>query len=173
MCFDLGGPVNKAAYAFAVAGLNVNDPATLRIMAAVMAAGMVPPLAMALASTVLRPKLFSEAERENGKAAWLLGSAFISEGAIPFAAADPLRVIPSMMAGGAVTGALIMAFDVTLSAPHGGIFVFFAVGGIGWFLVSLAAGTVVAALAVVGAKEFFRKGPSDAELDPEIVPAAA
>ena len=89
MCFDLGGPVNKAAYAFAVAGLNVNDPATLRIMAAVMAAGMVPPLAMALASTVLRPKLFSEAERENGKAAWLLGSAFISEGAIPFAAADP------------------------------------------------------------------------------------
>ncbi len=88
MCFDLGGPVNKAAYAFAVAGLNVNDPATLRIMAAVMAAGMVPPLAMALASTVLRPKLFSEAERENGKAAWLLGSAFISEGAIPFAAAD-------------------------------------------------------------------------------------
>lgn len=82
---------------------------------------------------------------------------------------------PSMMAGGAVTGALIMAFDVTLSAPpHGGIFVFFAVGGIGWFLVSLAAGTVVAALAVVGAKEFFRKGgPSDAELDPEIVPAAA
>src|SRR6476661_1910345 len=93
MCFDLGGPVNKAAYAFAVAGLNVNDPASLRIMAAVMAAGMVPPLAMALASTVLRPKLFSEAERENGKAAWLLGSAFISEGAIPFAAADPLRVI--------------------------------------------------------------------------------
>ena len=72
-----------------------------------------------------------------------------------------------------LSGALIMAFDVTLSAPHGGIFVFFAVGGIGWFLVSLAAGTVVAALAVVGAKEFFRKGPSDAELDPEIVPAAA
>ncbi|MGC0363690.1 PTS system fructose-specific IIC component [Rhodococcus sp. 27YEA15] len=160
MCFDLGGPVNKAAYAFAVAGLNVNDPATLRIMAAVMAAGMVPPLAMALASTVLRPKLFSAAERENGKAAWLLGSAFISEGAIPFAAADPLRVIPSMMAGGAVTGALIMAFDVTLSAPHGGIFVFFAVGGIGWFLVSLAVGTVIAAIAVIGAKELIRKKPT-------------
>ncbi|MCE4268583.1 PTS fructose transporter subunit IIABC [Rhodococcus globerulus] len=173
MCFDLGGPVNKAAYAFAVAGLNVDDPASLRIMAAVMAAGMVPPLAMALASTVLRPQLFSEAERENGKAAWLLGAAFISEGAIPFAAADPLRVIPSMMAGGAITGGLIMAFDVTLSAPHGGIFVFFAVGGIGWFLVSLAAGTVVAALAVIGAKQFIRSGPTDAELDPEIVPAAA
>lgn len=163
MCFDLGGPVNKAAYAFAVAGLNVNDPATLRIMAAVMAAGMVPPLAMALASTV-RPGLFSEAERENGKAAWFLGAAFISEGAIPFAAADPLRVIPSMMAGGAVTGALIMATGVTLSAPHGGIFVFFAIGGIGWFLVSLAAGTVVSALAVVTAKQFTRRG-SSAEVD--------
>ena len=116
MCFDLGGPVNKAAYAFAVAGLNVDDPASLRIMAAVMAAGMVPPLAMALAST-MRPGLFTEPERENGRAAWLLGASFISEGAIPFAAADPLRVIPSMMVGGAVTGALIMAFDVTLEGP--------------------------------------------------------
>ncbi|MFC0447177.1 PTS fructose transporter subunit IIABC [Rhodococcus jostii] len=173
MCFDLGGPVNKAAYAFAVAGLNVNDPASLRIMAAVMAAGMVPPLAMALASTVLRPSLFSEAERENGKAAWLLGSAFISEGAIPFAAADPLRVIPSMMAGGAVTGALIMAFDVTLSAPHGGIFVFFAIGNLLWFLVALAAGVVVAALCVVGAKEFIKPGASDAELDPDVATVAA
>ncbi|OUS96980.1 fructose-specific PTS transporter subunit EIIC [Rhodococcus sp. NCIMB 12038] len=173
MCFDLGGPVNKAAYAFAVAGLNVNDTASLRIMAAVMAAGMVPPLAMALASTVLRPSLFSEAERENGKAAWLLGSAFISEGAIPFAAADPLRVIPSMMAGGAVTGALIMAFNVTLSAPHGGIFVFFAIGNLLWFLVSLAAGVVVSALCVVGAKEFIKPGASDAELDPDVATVAA
>ena len=98
MCFDLGGPVNKAAYAFATAGLSVTDVASLRIMAAVMAAGMVPPLAMALATTI-RPGLFSEPERENGRAAWLLGASFISEGAIPFAAADPLRVIPSMMAG--------------------------------------------------------------------------
>ena len=153
MCFDLGGPVNKAAYAFATAGLNVADPASLRIMAAVMAAGMVPPLAMALATTI-RPGLFSEPERENGRAAWLLGASFISEGAIPFAAADPLRVIPSMMAGGAVTGALVMAFDVTLKAPHGGIFVFFAIGNLLWFLVALAAGTVVAALAVVAAKQF-------------------
>ncbi|GAY17884.1 fructose-specific PTS transporter subunit EIIC [Mycobacterium sp. shizuoka-1] len=153
MCFDLGGPVNKAAYAFATAGLNVADPASLRIMAAVMAAGMVPPLAMALATTV-RPGLFSEPERENGRAAWLLGASFISEGAIPFAAADPLRVIPSMMAGGAVTGALIMAFDVTLKAPHGGIFVFFAIGNLVWFLVALAAGTAVAAFAVVAAKQF-------------------
>lgn len=153
MCFDLGGPVNKAAYAFATAGLNIADPASLRIMAAVMAAGMVPPLAMALATTV-RPGLFSEPERENGRAAWLLGASFISEGAIPFAAADPLRVIPSMMAGGAVTGALIMAFDVTLKAPHGGIFVFFAIGNLAWFLLSLAAGTVVGALAVIAAKQF-------------------
>jgi len=168
MCFDLGGPVNKAAYAFATAGLNVADPSSLRIMAAVMAAGMVPPLAMALASTV-RPKLFTEPERENGRAAWLLGASFISEGAIPFAAADPLRVIPSMMAGGAVTGALIMAFDVTLKAPHGGIFVFFAIGNLLWFLVALALGTVVAAAAVVAAKQFSKK--ADADTAPELVAA--
>ncbi|MFI8569478.1 fructose-specific PTS transporter subunit EIIC [Rhodococcus sp. NPDC078407] len=169
MCFDLGGPVNKAAYAFATAGLSVTDIASLRIMAAVMAAGMVPPLAMALASTV-RSRLFTEAERENGKAAWFLGAAFISEGAIPFAAADPLRVIPSMMAGGAVTGALIMAFDVTLSAPHGGIFVFVAIGGILWFLIALVAGTLVSAFLVVTAKQFVKgkNAPSDAEIDPEL-----
>jgi PTS system fructose-specific IIC component len=169
MCFDLGGPVNKAAYAFATAGLNVADPATLRIMAAVMAAGMVPPLAMALASAV-RPGLFTEPERENGRAAWLLGASFISEGAIPFAAADPLRVIPSMMAGGAVTGALIMAFDVTLKAPHGGIFVFFAIGHLAWFLVALAAGTAVGAVAVVAAKQF-AKPKTDSETSPALVAA--
>ncbi|OZE84223.1 PTS lactose transporter subunit IIC [Rhodococcoides fascians] len=169
MCFDLGGPVNKAAYAFATAGLSVTDTASLRIMAAVMAAGMVPPLAMALASTV-RSRLFTEAERENGKAAWFLGAAFISEGAIPFAAADPFRVIPSMMAGGAVTGAMIMAFNVTLSAPHGGIFVFFAIGNILWFIVSLAVGTIVSAFLVVSAKQFIKgkNAPTDAELDPAL-----
>ena len=155
MCFDLGGPVNKAAYAFATAGLSIAEPSSLRIMAAVMAAGMVPPLAMALATTV-RPGLFSEPERENGRAAWLLGASFISDGAIPFAAADPFRVIPSMMAGGAVTGALIMALDVTLKAPHGGIFVFFAIGKLLWFLVALAAGTVIGALAVIAAKQFVK-----------------
>lgn len=172
MCFDLGGPVNKAAYAFATAGLSVTDTASLRIMAAVMAAGMVPPLALALASAV-RPKIFTEAERENGKAAWFLGAAFISEGAIPFAAADPLRVIPSMMAGGAVTGALVMAMDVTLSAPHGGIFVFFAVGGILWFLLALAAGTIVSAVLVIAAKQFVKgkNSPTEAELDPDLVTA--
>ncbi|GAB2505385.1 PTS fructose transporter subunit IIABC [Nocardia heshunensis] len=169
MCFDLGGPVNKAAYSFAVAGLNVNDTASLKIMAAVMAAGMVPPLAMALATTV-RPKLFTTAERENGKAAWLLGASFISEGAIPFAAADPLRVIPSMMAGGAVTGALVMAFGTTLSAPHGGIFVFFAVGGIAGFLIALALGTVVGAACVTAAKQL-RKAPATKESPADLVAA--
>jgi PTS system fructose-specific IIC component len=169
MCFDLGGPVNKAAYAFATAGLNVADPSSLRIMAAVMAAGMVPPLAMALASTV-RPGLFTEPERENGRAAWLLGASFISEGAIPFAAADPLRVIPSMMFGGAITGALIMAFDVTLKAPHGGIFVFFAIGHLLWFLVALLAGTVVSALTVIVVKQF-AKPKSDADASADLVAA--
>ena len=156
MAFDLGGPVNKAAYAFATAGLAVDNPASLKIMAAVMAAGMVPPLALALATT-LRPRLFSPEEQENGKAAWLLGASFISEGAIPFAAADPLRVLPPVMLGAAATGAMIMGLGTTLSAPHGGIFVFFAVGGIGGFLAALAVGTVVAGLAVVAAKSIGRQ----------------
>lgn len=155
MCFDLGGPVNKAAYLFATAGLSAGTQANFEVMAAVMAAGMVPPLAMALA-TVVRRKLFTEVERENGTAAWLLGASFISEGAIPFAAADPLRVIPSMMLGGAVTGALSMALGVGLRAPHGGIFVLFAFeplpAAIFGFLISLVAGVVVSAIAVITAK---------------------
>jgi fructose PTS system EIIBC or EIIC component len=156
MCFDLGGPVNKVAYAFAVAGLSAGsatNQAPWQIMATVMAAGMVPPLAMALA-TVLDKKLFSLAERENGKAAWLLGASFISEGAIPFAAADPLRVIPASMVGGALTGALCMAFNVTSQAPHGGFFVFFAIGNLLMFAVSIIAGTIVSALAVVALKRW-------------------
>ncbi|MDO5697056.1 MAG: fructose-specific PTS transporter subunit EIIC [Dermatophilus congolensis] len=151
MCFDLGGPVNKAAYAFASAGLNVDDPATLKIMAAVMAAGMVPPLALSLA-TVVRKKLFTEAEIENGRAGWLLGASFISEGAIPFAAGDPLRVIPSMMLGGAVTGGLSMALGSTVMAPHGGIFVAFAMGSPLAFVASIVAGMIVAAIAVIALK---------------------
>jgi PTS system fructose-specific IIC component len=163
MCFDLGGPVNKVAYAFAVAGLSAGsatNQAPWQIMATVMAAGMVPPLAMALA-TVLDKKLFSLAERENGKAAWLLGASFISEGAIPFAAADPLRVIPASMLGGALTGALTMAFNVTSQAPHGGIFVFFAIGNLLMFVVAIIAGTVVSALAVVGLKRWAVKKSVD------------
>ncbi len=147
MCFDLGGPVNKAAYAFATAGLAAQTPASFQVMAAVMAAGMVPPLAMAL-STAVRPKLYSAVEKENGKAAWLLGASFISEGAIPFAAADPLRVIPASMVGGAVTGAAIMAFGTELRAPHGGFFVFFAMQPVATFFIAVVLGTVVSALVV-------------------------
>ncbi|MEV7798751.1 fructose-specific PTS transporter subunit EIIC [Microbacterium foliorum] len=163
MCFDLGGPVNKVAYAFATAGLasaSTDNPTPYLIMAAVMCAGMVPPLAMALASTVLDRRLFTPVERENGVAAWLLGASFISEGAIPFAAADPLRVIPASMLGGAVTGALSMALSVQSLAPHGGIFVFFAIDPIWGFLLALVAGTLVSAFAVVGLKRFARSKTS-------------
>ncbi|GFM20770.1 MULTISPECIES: PTS fructose transporter subunit IIABC [Mycobacteriaceae] len=167
MCFDLGGPVNKAAYAFATAGLAASTTASFEIMAAVMSAGMVPPLAMALA-TVLRPKLFSEPERENGRAAWLLGASFISEGAIPFAAADPLRVIPSMMIGGAVTGGLSMAFGATSRAPHGGIFVLFAIENKIGFVIAILAGMAAAAASVIVAKQFIK--PAD-KSEPELVNA--
>ncbi|MFI9417865.1 PTS fructose transporter subunit IIABC [Streptomyces werraensis] len=150
MCFDLGGPVNKVAYTFATAGIAVANPSdsAMKVMAAVMAAGMVPPLAMALATTV-RGRLFNRAERENGKAAWVLGASFISEGAIPFAAADPLRVIPASMAGGAVTGALSMAFGATLRAPHGGIFVVPLIGNPLLYLVAIAAGVCVTTALVI------------------------
>ncbi|WP_093800445.1 fructose-specific PTS transporter subunit EIIC [Streptomyces sp. Wb2n-11] len=148
MCFDLGGPLNKVAYAFAVGGLANPNEGSLKVMAAVMAAGMVPPLAMALATTV-RGRLFTKTERENGKAAWVLGASFITEGAIPFAAADPLRVIPSAMAGGAVTGALSMAFECTLRAPHGGVFVVPLIGNPFLYLVAVLAGTAVSTGLVV------------------------
>jgi PTS system fructose-specific IIC component len=165
MCFDLGGPVNKAAYVFATTGLTADaSRGSLIIMATVMAAGMVPPLAMAL-STAIRPKLYTPAERDNGKAAWLLGLSFISEGAIPFAAADPLRVIPSMMLGGATTGALVAAAGVELRAPHGGIFVFFAINGLVWFVLALIAGTIVGALAVTVAKSIGRPKVEDVPED--------
>lgn len=155
MGFDLGGPVNKVAYAFATAGLAgagaAADSPELKIMAAVMAAGMVAPLAMALATTV-RPGLFSEPERENGKAAWLLGASFISEGAIPFAAADPVRIMASSVVGSAVTGALAMAFGVGIRAPHGGLWVTPIMGSIAQvllFIVALAIGVVVMATIVI------------------------
>ncbi|NWL33085.1 PTS fructose transporter subunit IIABC [Paenarthrobacter nitroguajacolicus] len=171
MCFDLGGPVNKVAYAFAVAGLSAgsaDNQAPWLIMGTVMAAGMVPPLAMALA-TVLNKKLFTLNERENGKAAWLLGASFISEGAIPFAAADPLRVIPASMVGGALTGALCMATGVTSQAPHGGFFVFFAIGNLPMFIIAIVAGMVVSALAVIALKRFAVKK----QVEAEPVPATA
>jgi PTS system fructose-specific IIC component len=155
MGFDLGGPVNKTAYFFATAGLAgagvATDAPQLKIMAAVMAAGMVAPLAMALATTV-RPKLFSEPERENGKAAWLLGASFISEGAIPFAAADPTRVIASSVVGSAITGGLAMLFGATLRAPHGGIWVLPLIGNFLLFLLALVIGVLVMATIVVALK---------------------
>jgi PTS system fructose-specific IIC component len=143
MCTDMGGPVNKASYAFGVALLSssVYGP-----MAAIMAAGMVPPLAMGLA-TILASKKFEQGEREGGKAALVLGLCFISEGAIPFAARDPMRVLPCCIAGGALTGALSMAFHAQLMAPHGGLFVLLIPGAITpilGYLVAIIAGTVLA-----------------------------
>ncbi|HWC22159.1 MAG TPA: fructose-specific PTS transporter subunit EIIC [Flexivirga sp.] len=156
MGFDLGGPVNKVAYTFATTGLAAAGTASnapqLKIMAAVMAAGMVAPLAMALATTV-RPALFSEPERENGKAAWLLGASFISEGAIPFAAADPWRVIVSSVVGSGITGALAMLFGATLRAPHGGIWVLPLIGNFALFVVALVIGVLVSAAVVVALKQ--------------------
>jgi fructose PTS system EIIBC or EIIC component len=168
MAFDMGGPLNKVAYSFAAAGVGgaaalASDAPQLKIMAAVMLAGMVPPIALALA-TVVRPKLFTPAERENGKAAWLLGASFITEGAIPFAAADPLRVIPAIMLGSAVTGGLSMALDVSVRAPHGGIFVLFAVGNILGYLFALAAGVVVGAAGVIALKSMTESSEEIEEL---------
>ena len=144
-CFDLGGPVNKAAYTFGV-GLLASQ--SYLPMAAIMAAGMVPALGMGVATFVARDK-FTEAEREAGKASFVLGLCFISEGAIPFAARDPMRVIPSTMAGGALAGALSMLFGCTLMAPHGGLFVLAipnAVGHVGMYLIAIAAGTALTGL---------------------------
>jgi len=157
MAFDMGGPVNKVAYTFATAVLgtaaaagHATDNAYV-IMAMVMAAGMTPPMGLALA-TVLRKKLFTESERENGKAGWLLGASFISEGAIPFAAADPLRVIPSIMVGSAVTGALVGASNIQLKAPHGGVFAFLVVDQPLLYTLWILVGTAVTAVAVIVAK---------------------
>ena len=173
MCFDLGGPVNKAAYLFATAGLSTGDQASMEIMAAVMASGMVPPIALSIA-TFLRKNLFTPAEQENGKSAWLLGLSFVSEGAIPFAAADPLRVIPAMMLGGATTGALSMALSVGSRAPHGGIFVFFAIDPAWAYVVAIAAGVVVSALAVIALKQFWpNKTVEEAAAKAEAAKAAA
>lgn len=148
MASDLGGPINKAAYLFATAGLSSGETVNQEIMAAVIISGMVPPLAMALATT-LRPKLFNENERENGKAAWLLGASFISEGAIPFASADPARVIPSTIVGGALAGAISMSAHVASPAPHGGIWIIGLAQNPLMFFVAVLAGTVVSALVYV------------------------
>jgi len=157
MAFDMGGPVNKVAYTFGLASLASGD---IKIMAAVMAAGMTPPIAMALA-TVLRPKLFTASERKAGEAAWLLGASFITEGAIPFAAADPARVIPSLMAGSAVTGGLSMAVEATSRAPHGGIWVVGLIGKPGLYVLAILAGIAVSTVSVLGLKAKRGEIPAD------------
>lgn len=143
MSFDMGGPVNKAAYVFGT-GLLANG--VYEPMAAVMAAGMVPPLAIALATSFFKNK-FTKEDKDAGKANYIMGLSFITEGAIPFAAADPLRVIPSLMAGSAVTGALSMMFGIGLRAPHGGFFVVPLVeGGVLQYIIAILAGSIISAL---------------------------
>ncbi|PTU77920.1 PTS fructose transporter subunit IIBC [Pseudomonas indoloxydans] len=162
MCVDLGGPINKAAYAFSVGLLASSSYAP---MAATMAAGMVPPIGMAIA-TVLARRKFAESERQAGKAAGVLGLCFISEGAIPFAAKDPLRVIPASIAGGALTGALSMYFGCKLMAPHGGLFVLLIPNAINHALPYLFA--IVAGSLVTGVLYALIKQP---ELQPQAVGA--
>ena len=142
MAVDMGGPFNKAAYVFGAAAIAAGN---YDIMAAVMIGGMTPPCAVALA-TILFKKKFTKEERESGPANFIMGLAFITEGAIPFAASDPLRVLPACIAGSGIAGALSMLFNCTLMAPHGGIFVFPVVGNTPMYVVALAAGTAVSAL---------------------------
>ena len=142
MSVDMGGPINKAAYVFGVAALGSNQ---FDVMAAVMVGGMVPPIVIAL-STTFFPRKWTQEERNNGFVNYIMGLCFISEGAIPYAAADPIRVIPSCIVGSAVAGALSMAFDCTLRAPHGGVFVFPTVGNWAMYLGALLIGSVVGAL---------------------------
>ena len=142
MAVDMGGPVNKAAY---VTGTGLLASGEFHVMAAVMAGGMVPPLAIALSTTFFKNR-YTERDRKAGITNYVMGLAFITEGAIPFAAADPIRVIPSMVAGSAVAGALSMAFDCTLRAPHGGIFVVPTIGNPLMYLLAILIGAVVGCL---------------------------
>ena len=142
MSIDMGGPFNKAAYVFGTAAIASGN---YDVMAAVMIGGMVPPIAIALATTFFRNR-FNEEERKSGPVNYIMGLSFITEGAIPYAASDPLRVIPSCMVGAGVAGGLSMLFNCTLMAPHGGIFVFAVVGNWPMYLLSLAIGSVVGML---------------------------
>ena len=142
MAIDMGGPFNKAAYVFGTAAIAAGN---YDIMAAVMIGGMVPPCAIALSTLIFRNK-YTKEEREAGPTNFIMGLAFITEGAIPYAAADPLRVIPACVAGSGLAGALSMAFKCTLMAPHGGIFVFPVVGNTMFYLLTLVVGTVLSAV---------------------------
>ena len=141
MAIDMGGPFNKAAYVFGTASIAAGN---YDIMAAVMIGGMTPPCAIALATLLFKNK-FTREQREAGPTNFIMGLAFITEGAIPFAASDPLHVIPACMIGSGAAGALSMLFNCTLMAPHGGIFVFPVVGNAVMYLVALVAGTIVSA----------------------------
>ncbi len=171
MAFDMGGPVNKAAYAFSTGLLlDPHNPVFLP-MAASMAAGMTPPLGLALA-TVLFKNRFTHDEREAGKAAWVLGASFITEGAIPFAAEDPFRVIPSIMVGSAVTGALSALFGIGLHVPHGGIWVMFipgVVSNLPLYFLAILVGVVVTA----GALYLLKRPIAAEEHEEAVVPVAA
>jgi PTS system fructose-specific IIC component len=142
MAIDMGGPFNKAAYVFGTAAIMTGG---YDIMAAVMVGGMVPPIAIALATTFFKNR-WTEEERKNGPVNYIMGLSFITEGAIPYAAADPIRVIPSCIVGSAVAGGLSMAFNCTLMAPHGGVFVFAVVGNWPMYIVSLLVGSVISML---------------------------
>ena len=147
MAIDMGGPFNKAAYVFGTAQLTVANagPEQFGIMAAVMIGGMVPPLAIALATTIFKDR-FTESERKSGIVNYVMGASFITEGAIPFAAGDPARVIPSCVIGSAVAGALSMAFGCGSRAPHGGLFVLPVITNPLMYLVALVVGSVVGAV---------------------------
>ena len=142
MSIDMGGPFNKAAYVFGTASIASGN---YDVMAAVMVGGMVPPLVIALCATFFKNR-FTPDERKSGLVNYIMGLCFISEGAIPFAAADPLRVIPSCILGSAVAGGLSMAFRCALRAPHGGVFVFPVVENVGFYVLALAVGSIVGAL---------------------------
>ena len=150
MSVDMGGPINKAAYAFGIAAL---ESGNYGVMAAVMVGGMVPPIVIALSTTIFGRKKWTEEERNNGIVNYIMGLCFISEGAIPYAAADPGRVLPSCIVGSAISGALSMAFGCTLMAPHGGVFVFPTVGNPLMYIVALLIGSVVGALMLTAMKK--------------------
>ena len=153
MAFDMGGPINKAAYTFGVGTIAAGQSSS--VMAAVMAAGMTPPIGIGIA-TLLYKKKFTKEEKEAGKAALILGISFITEGAIPFAAADPIRVIPSLMVGSGVAGALTMLFKIKLAVPHGGVFVLpipNAVEGALLYTIAILAGAIITAIMVGNLKK--------------------
>ena len=153
MAIDMGGPFNKAAYVVGIAALEAGN---LSLMAAVMIGGMVPPLAIAICTTFFKNR-FTQRERESGIVNYIMGLSFITEGAIPFAASDPLKVIPSCVIGSGLAGALSSFFGCTLNAPHGGIFVLPVIGQPLWYFISLVIGSVVGAIILGFLKQPLKK----------------